>query len=380
MLNLFYEEPDPDRFIPYDRYPRRWIRRLLRGAPRPGGQMRVFLNLCAGLDKIGVRYRVNDYRYARRHPDELVCIIGKPHVLDRVKWRNPIVFGASVFSHPVDDPDILQRLPVKLVLVPGEWYRRMFEPYYGDKVVAWPVGIDTERWAPASAERTTGGGKGREARGMRREAPSSPAGLPSGLEALRAGSGVGERREALGIRHEASGKKYDFLIYDKVRWEHERFEKELIEPVRAELRRQGCSFDEIRYGYYEEEDFRKRLGECRAMVFLCEHESQGIAYQQALSCGVPVLAWDRGGYWQDPTYFPERAKFEPVSSVPYWDERCGLTFSSAADFPEKLTEFREILDASRFAPRDYVLENLELGAKAREFVEIVQGVVCQKRG
>lgn len=343
-LNLFYEEPDPDRFFPYDRHPRRWIRRLLRGAPRPGGQMRVFLNLCAGLDKIGVRYRVNDYRYAQKHPEEVVCIIGKPHVLDKVKWHNPIVFGASVFSHPIDDPDLLQRLPVKLVLVPGEWYRRMFELYYGDKVMAWPVGIDTERW------RLEDGGR-------------------------RSEVGFSEGR-CFGAEQK---KKYDFLVYDKVRWEHERYEKELIEPVREELRRRGCSFDEIRYGYYEEEDFRKRLGECRAMVFLCEHESQGIAYQQALSCGVPVLAWDRGGYWQDPTYFPDRAKFEPVSSVPYWDERCGLTFLSAADFPEKLTEFRELLDAGRFAPRDYVLENLELGAKAREFVEIVQRVVCQTR-
>jgi hypothetical protein len=32
------------------------------------------------------------------------------------------------------------------------------------------------------------------------------------------------------------------------------------------------------------------------------------------------------------------------------------------------------LDGHRLAPRDYVLENLGLGAKAREFVEIVQGV------
>ena len=42
------------------------------------------------------------------------------------------------------------------------------------------------------------------------------------------------------------------------------------------------------------------------MIFLCEHETQGIAYQQALSRNVPILAWDRGGDWQDPTYYPER--------------------------------------------------------------------------
>jgi hypothetical protein len=47
-LNLFYEELDRDRLFPYDRHPRRMIRRLVRGKPKPGGQTRVFLNLCCG--------------------------------------------------------------------------------------------------------------------------------------------------------------------------------------------------------------------------------------------------------------------------------------------------------------------------------------------
>ena len=53
-LNLFYEEPDPDRWFLFDRYPRQILRRLVRGKPRPGGQTRVFLNLCAGLDKLSI--------------------------------------------------------------------------------------------------------------------------------------------------------------------------------------------------------------------------------------------------------------------------------------------------------------------------------------
>ena len=138
ILNLFYEEPDPDRWLPFDRYPRRVIRRMVRGKPRVGGQQWVFLNLCAGLDGLGVKYRVNDYRHAQKHPDELACIIGKPHVLDKIAWKNPILFGAAVFSHPLADPDLLQRLPIRKVLVPGEWMRQMCEPYWGDKVAAWP--------------------------------------------------------------------------------------------------------------------------------------------------------------------------------------------------------------------------------------------------
>ena len=66
-----FEEPDPDRWVPFDRYPRRLVRRLWRGPWQPSGHMRVFLNLMTGLDRIGIPYRVNDYRHMRANLDEL---------------------------------------------------------------------------------------------------------------------------------------------------------------------------------------------------------------------------------------------------------------------------------------------------------------------
>ncbi len=335
-LNLFYEEPENDRWLPYDRYPRRLIRRIVRGKPRPGGQTRVFLNLRAGLDRLGIKYRVNDYRHAQRHPDELACIIGKPCVLDKIPWKNPILFGAAVYSHPLNDPGLLKRLPVRKVLVPGEWMRKMFEPYYNDSVVAWPVGIDTEGWKPAPKSGNT--------------------------EKLK-----------------AEIKTTDFLIYDKVRWEHERYERELIQPVRDELKKRGLTFQEIRYGFYEEEDFWQMLQSCRAMIFFCEHETQGIAYQQALACGVPILAWDRGGCWQDPEFYPHQVKFGPVTSVPHWDERCGVKFREVAQFSEKLEQFMERLNANEFKPRAFILENLTLEKCAESYMGIVHKVCDDNR-
>jgi glycosyltransferase involved in cell wall biosynthesis len=321
-LNLFYEEPDPDRWLPLDRHPRRLIRRIVRGKPKVGGQQRVFLNLCAGLDKLGVKYRVNDYCHAQKHPDELGCIIGKSHILNKIKWQNPILFGAAVYSHPMDDPKLLERLPIKKILVPGEWMRKMCEPFWDDKVTAWPVGIDTERWKPGDTPK----------------------------------------------------KKWDFLLYDKLRWEHESFENCLIQPIRNELKKRNLSFREIRYGFYKEEEFEKTLQHCKAMIFLCEHETQGIAYQQALSSGVPILGWDRGGFWQDPTYYPHKVQFAPVSSVPYWDDRCGMKFLDIAEFSERLGQFLEWLNAGAFKSRDFILENLTLEKCAQDYVNIVNMV------
>jgi hypothetical protein len=318
VLNIFYEEPDEDRWFAFDRYPRRIIRRALRGKPRPGGQARVFLNLCAGLDRIGVRYRINDYLYAQRNPNELACIVGKTWVLDKARWKNPILLGSAIYSHPIDDPDLLTRLPIKKVLVPGPWMKRMCEPYWGDAVHAWPVGIDTSMWDSATAD----------------------------------------------------GKDVDVLIYDKVHWDYEWHKVNLIDPIRRILREWGHSFREIRYGFYQEEDFRASLARCRTMIFLGEHETQGIAYQQALSCGVPIIAWDRGGFWRDPAYFPDRVMFEPVTSVPYWDDRCGQRFSDFADFEMKWDVFWFDAQGGHFTPREYILENLTLEKCARDYVEI----------
>lgn len=316
-LNLFYEEPDPDRWLPFDRYPRRVVRRIVRGPSRPGGQTRVFLNLCAGLDRLGVPYRVNDYRYIRANPNELACIIGKPFVLDKFAWKNPIMFGAAVFSHPTADPQILDRLPIRKILVPGEWMRLMCEPYWRDKVAAWPVGIDTDRWQPAPNAR----------------------------------------------------KEFDFLVYDKVLWERGRNEVELIQPILGVLKERGMTYETIRYGRYREEQFAQALGRCRGMIFLCEHETQGIAYQQALSCGVPILAWDPQGFWKDPEFYPERVKYGPASSVPYWDNRCGTKFARAEQFREALDQFLAEQSGGAFSPRSYILENLTLETCAQAYLD-----------
>ncbi|TZF85230.1 glycosyltransferase [Cognatilysobacter lacus] len=321
-LDLFYAEPDPDRWLPFDRYPRRLVRRALRGKPRPGGQTRVFLNLMAGLDEIGVSYRVNDYRHARRHPDRLACIVGKPFVLDRVEWRNPILFGASVFSHPIDDPDLFARRPVRKVLVPGPWMEAMCKPYWGDRVQAWPVGIDTALWHPA----------------------------------------------------DPAEKSDPVLLYDKVLWDRPRREASLVQPIRDALADAGQPVVELRYGNYVEDDYLDALRRCRAMIFLCDHETQGIAYQQALSCDVPILAWDLGGPWRDPSYYPDRVMYGPVSSVPYWDDRCGLRFTDAGQFRQAWRGFIEQVRAGHFEPRQYILENLTLAGCASRYLEIARQV------
>jgi hypothetical protein len=316
-LNIFYEEPDPDRWFKYDHYPRKIIRRILRGKQHPGGVMMIAVNLMKGLDKIGVTYRFNDYNYINKHPKEIACIIGKPHLLKEKKWSNPIIFGAGIFSHPIEDPDLLITHPnIKKILVPGDWMCQMFEKYYDDKVTAWPAGIDTNYWSPVANE----------------------------------------------------PKEFDFLIYDKIRWQREQYENELINPIVNTLNRLNLMYQFIRYGNYTHDELTGKIKNSKSIIFLCEHETQGQAYQQILATNTPILAWDRGGYWQDPYYYPHKVKYLPVSSVPYWDDRCGIKFSDANAFEEKLKLF--LSKKKEFKPRDYILENLTLEICAEKYLQL----------
>ncbi|MGY8637493.1 glycosyltransferase family 1 protein [Bradyrhizobium sp. 14AA] len=324
VLNLFFEERD-DRWFPGDRHIRPLLRRLIMGESFISGQRRVLLNLCAGLDRLGIRYRVNDYRYIRKHPEELACIIGRTFVLDWFKWKNPLLLGVAMYDHPIDAPERLNELQVKRVLVPCKWYADMFRPHW-PHVDAWPVGIDTDLWTPTPANR----------------------------------------------------KSVDVLLYDKVRWDYERYQPELIEPIRRHLEASGRTVEVLRYGHYKEDDYKAALARCRSMIFLCEHESQGIACQQALSSGVPVFAWDRGGPWQDPKYYPHKVRYEGgVSSVPYFDARCGMTFTDAAGFISSWREFWLRASAGDFSPRGYVVENLTLEKGALHYYEIAEAAMRQ---
>jgi len=324
-LYIFYEEPDPDRWFPGDRYPRRLIRRLMRGRPRPGGVMRWFLNLQAGLDRLGVAHRINDYSGLRRYPGTIAHVIGKSHVIDLIPAGHPIVYGPGIAAHPYEN-DFWDRANIDLIVISCEWFRRMYERDLPRPIrtAVWPAGVETDLWTPPSA-------------------------TPRGK----------------------------ILVYDKIRWRRDEYEPSLLAPILALLGRERREIVHLRYGHYLEEDFHRLLREVSAMVFLCEHETQGFAYLQALSCGVPIFAWDRGGMWQDPSMYPHRVQFGPVTSVPYFDRRCGERFTDLCAFETGLRAFLAKVDAGRYQPRDYVVENFDLATQARRYLEIASSVKTQ---
>lgn len=319
-LMLYYDEGDSDRLMPYDRYPRAMLRRVLRGAPQVSGMKRSYLNLKDGLDRIGVKYTTNRYRILTRSVN-VGCVIGKPQILARIPSDAPIVFGPAVYNHPSDAPRLFSDHNILQIIVSCDWMKQMYDSIWPGKSSIWAAGIDSKLWSP-------------------------------------------QRRRG--------DRDIDVLIYNKIMWKKEHFAAELVQPIQRVLDRLGLATKKLTYGSYKEEDFRALLMRSRSMVFLCEHETQGFALLQTLSSDVPVFAWDRGGFWQDEAYFPNRVRFQPVTSTPYWDERCGMKFTSSAEFESDFGAFWDAVQGERFSPRDYIIEHFDLAERAKSYVRLIE--------
>ncbi|MBI2716574.1 MAG: glycosyltransferase [Rhizobiales bacterium] len=315
----FVREPERDRWIPGDRFVRPIIRRIVRGKFRPGGIDKVFINLCLGLDRLGVPYEVN-LPFDQLCDDDQVGVVGRCRLaLKGYDRPNPIVGGVALMTYPSEWPTLCEEYPVVVYLQHCEWCKVCYEPFYGDRCQLWPVGIDTHSWTPTNS----------------------------------------------------ANKRFDFLIYDKIRWQREVLVPQLLDAVKAELTRRKLTFTEIRYGQYDEQQYKKALQDCRSMIFLCEHESQGLAYQECLASDVPVLAWDQG-WCLDPERFKWGQPDIPATSVPFFDARCGLRFRDIEEFPNKLTQFLDMSRRGAFAPRDYIMENLTLEKCSADYLRILE--------
>lgn len=324
QLNIFYEEPDNDRWIKYDRYPRKIIRKLLRKKAPIGGVKKWFLNLIQGLDLIGYPYKINDFKSLTKNPNTIALVIGKPQVIEKIPNSVKIVYGPAVASHPSDNT-FWESKNIIHILFSCKWLHDMYQRDLPISIPQsiWPSGIETEIWKPVSKTNLT--------------------------------------------------KK--FLLYDKVRWDYASYKEFLIDPIKEHITKEGIEIIHFRYGSYKEEDFKEILKTVDGMIFLCEHETQGFAYLQALSSNVPILAWDRGGFWQDPSYYPNLVQFKPVTSVPYWDERCGEKFATIEDFRPNFIKFNQKIKDQIYEPRNYILENLTLEICAQKYVDIYKSLV-----
>lgn len=314
---LFYQDYERDRFFPGDRFLRRLVRpgfRALHRRQKVSGFLVWYRLLVRALREAGVDVRCNDRRAARRNPDHPVGLVGYPELLQGWDLPNPAVLGPGMYDHPRLAPNLMRDPRFHLYLVTCDWMGRVFARQYGEeRCVPWHAGIDLAEWPDQRGEEKT----------------------------------------------------VDLLVYDKIRWRRDELVPSLLDPILERLHERGMTTEVVRYRMYDHAGYRASLARARAMVFLVEHETQGLAYQEAMASGLPVLAWDPG-YWKDP--LRERLTEEPVpaTSVPYFSPECGETFRDLAGFDAVVDRFLENLP--HYTPREYVGRELSLAESAARYL------------
>lgn len=281
---------------PYPSHLHRWARYAYRTVRRTQpwtGFYTAFRSLARCLREYGCVVRVNDFGLAMKHPAYPIGVAGFPTVLDKVDLPNPRIFGPGDFGYPDSAAAVANDPRNRILTLPSDWITEYYRPYCGEKVVSWPVGIDVAAWPDLSA----------------------------------------------------CPKTQDVLVYDKIRWNVRAEQSRVLEPILQRLRHQNLSYHVLRYGEHPLIEYRQKLKLSRSMVFLCEHETQGLACQEAMASNVPVLAWDEG-VLVDPL---QRRFAQPnlvVSSVPYLDDRCGERFKFV-DFESQFDLFWQRLPGYR---------------------------------
>lgn len=299
----------------------RFAYRTLRGKQVRTGFYTQFLNLRAALEGAGCDVRVNDYDLARRHPGYPIGVAGYPTVLGKFPTSNPVLFGPGDFGMPDEIAARVDSPQFGSLICFCDWIGRIYHKACRGRITTWFAGIDVAKWPQASPDE----------------------------------------------------KDIDCLIYDKIRWNRERLAPILIDELAGDIKSRGLSVHVIRYGAHAQSEYRKLLARARSLVFICEHETQGLAYQEALAANVPVFAWDEG-VLVDPVLGAYAPPDLVVSSVPYFSEQCGVRFKIAS-MRDDFARFWK--DLSNYRPREFVRTNLSPQESARRYLTAYFGLVSE---
>lgn len=117
---------------------------------------------------------------------------------------------------------------------------------------------------------------------------------------------------------------------------------------------------------YKENEYIECLKRCKYGIWVGRHESQGFALEEALSMNVPLLVWNvKSINEEDGCRYPDI----PATTIPYWDNRCGESFTNIQELPNTFNVF--ISKLHTYTPREYILENLTMEICEKRLIELI---------
>ena len=254
------------------------------------GPHKVIDNLIKSLEQENIDYAINEEKYEHNF---LVQYDATAHEKHSKIEQDTTIIGPQVWLFDGYGQFLINNQNYyKKIIAPSDWVKNKFHTKFKlpeDKVAVWPVGIET----------------------------------------------FDNTRNVT----------YDCLIYHKRRSDQE------LEQVKNFLEERNLKHLVLQYGTYDEEGFRNLANQAKFSFIIDNTESQGIAIQEMMSLGVPLLVWDVTKWdYMGADYIV------PATTVPYWDERCGEKFYNANELEETFDKFYARID--EYDPKQYVEDNL----------------------
>ena len=267
------------------------------------GPHKVVDNLIKSLDQEKINYAINEEKYEHNFLIQYDAIAHEKH--SKIEQETTII-GPQVWLFDGYGQFLIENQNYyKKLIAPSQWVKDKFINKFNlpeEKIAIWPVGIE----------------------------------------------------EFDNIREPS----YDCLIYFKRRDESE------LSTVKKFLVDRGLSYRMVEYGGYDEVGFRNLVNQAKFCFLINGTESQGIAVQEIMSMGTPIIAWDIKE-WLD----QGEAYRVPATSIPYWDDRCGEKFYSVDKLEETFDNFYARIND--YDPKAYVKENLSFESSVKTLLDIL---------
>jgi hypothetical protein len=268
------------------------------------GPHKVVNNLIKSLDQENIDYAINEEKYEHNF---LVQYDATAHEKHSKIEQDTTIIGPQVWLFDGYGQFLIENQNYyKKIIAPSQWVKDKFINKFNlpeDKVAVWPVGIEE----------------------------------------------FNNKREI----------NYDCLIYFKRRDQSE------LDAVKKFLVDNGFSYRMVEYGTYGEDGFKQLVNSAKFCFLINGTESQGIAVQEIMSMGVPIIAWDIKE-WLD----QGEAYRVPATSVPFWDERCGEKFFTVDKMRETFDNFYARIN--NYNPKDYVHDNLSFKSSVNTLLDILK--------
>ena len=268
------------------------------------GPHKVINNLIKSLEQEKIEYSINEEKYEHNFLVQYDATAHEKH--SRIEQDTTII-GPQVWMFDGYGQFLIENQNYyKKIIAPSEWVKNKFITKFNlpeDKLAVWPVGIE----------------------------------------------------EFNNIREP----NYDCLIYFKRRNQEE------LDEVKKFLVNNGLSYRMVEYGAYGEDGFKQLVNSAKFCFLINGTESQGIAVQEIMSMGVPIIAWDIKE-WLD----QGEAYRVPATSIPYWDERCGEVFFNIEDLEVTFSKFYATLD--QYDPKAFIKDNLSFECSVKTLLDILR--------